>query len=143
MAAFPFSHWNELIFWTLSSTLSSDRAAQKRKTTLKGCVTVSNIPTKSYDATDILILFGAKRLLWWILVRILRKSETYLIDFDVDGIDVKWRALSLMFIGIIGVVVESISGPEIGFNSDMSKTGTSKHVNSGGAACFSQLISHH
>ena len=49
-----------------------------------------------------------------------------------------------MLIGIIGVVVESISGPEIfGFNSDMSKTGTSKHVNSGGAACFSQLISHH
>ena len=144
MSAFPFSHLNQLIFWTLSLTLSSDRAVQKRKTTLKGCVTFSNIPTKSYYATDILILFGAKRLLWWIFVRTSQKSETYLLYFDVDGIDVKWRALSLMFIGIIlGVVDESISGPEIGFNSDMSKTGTSKHVNSGGAACFSQLISHH
>ena len=60
MSAFLFSNWNELILWTLSSTLSSVRAAQKRKTTLKGCVTLSNIPTKSYDATDILILFGAK-----------------------------------------------------------------------------------
>ena len=48
-----------------------------------------------------------------------------------------------MFIGIIGVVVEAISGPEIGFNSDMSKTGTSKQVNNGGAACFSQLMTHH
>ena len=85
----------------------------------------------------------AKRLLWWILVLISGKSETYLRCLDVDGTDVNWRALSLMFIGIIGVVVEAISGPEIGFNSDMSKTGTSKQVNSGGAACFSQLITHH
>ena len=69
----------------------------------------------------------------------------------MDGGDLKSRALSRMLIAIGSLVLlvfeENISKPGMEVTepiseskSDTSKTGTSRHVNKGGAACLLQLI---